>query len=188
MATTREAFNRILSFFHKEQRDSDLDAELQSHLDLAIEENISNGMPPDEARRRALIRFGGVQQAKEQQRGARGLPWLDVLLQDLRYTLRTLGRNRIFTIVAVLILALGIGANIAVFSVVNTLLLHPLPFFDPARLVLIAPADNKGGLSGATYSADAYDDLLAQNRSYVDVTGYYALSTAHNYKLTAQDE
>src|ERR1700760_3251372 len=171
MATTREAFYRILSFFHKQQRDSDLDAELQSHIELAVEENIRKGMSPEEARRRALVRMGGVQQAREQQREARGLPWLDILLQDLRYTLRTLGRNRIFTTVAVLILALGIGANIAVFSVVNTLLLRPLPFREPDRLVLIAPALNKGGLSGATYSADAYDDLLAMNRSYADVTG-----------------
>src|SRR5271170_319775 len=91
MGAIREAFNRVLSFFHKQQRDSDLDAELQSHIDLAIEENISHGMPPDEARRRALVRFGGIQRAKEQQREARGLPWLDILMQDLRYTARTLG-------------------------------------------------------------------------------------------------
>src|SRR5271168_1764568 len=91
MGAIREAFNRVLSFFHKQQRDSDLDAELQSHIDLAVEENISHGMPPDEARRRALVRFGGVQQAKEQQREARSLPWLDILMQDLRYTARTLG-------------------------------------------------------------------------------------------------
>jgi hypothetical protein len=80
MANLREAFHRILSFLHWQRRDSDLDAEFQSHLDLAIEENISHGMSPEEARRRALVRFGGVQQAKEQQRKARGLPWLDVLL------------------------------------------------------------------------------------------------------------
>src|SRR5262249_19907067 len=67
-------------------------------------------------------------------------------------------------------------------------LLRPLPLYQPDRLVLIAPPNNKGGLSGATYSVDAYDDLLAMNRSYVDVTGYYAFSTADNYKLTAQGE
>jgi predicted permease len=187
MGALRESLNRVLSFFHKQQRDSDLDAELQSHLELAIEENIQSGMPPEEARRRALVCFGGVQLAREQQRAARGLPWLDIFQQDLRYTLRTLGRNRIFTIIAVLILALGIGANVAVFSVVNTLLLRPLPLRDPERLVLIAP-QNANGLSASTYSADAYDDLLAQNRSYIDVTGYYAFSTPDNSKLTAHGQ
>ncbi len=188
MGTLREAFHRILSFFHKQQRDSDLDAELQSHIDLAVEENINKGMPPEEARRRALVRFGGVQQARERQRQARGLPALDILLQDLRYTVRTLNRNRVFTIVSILILALGIGANVAVFSVVNTLLLRPLPFYDPQRLVVIAPERNSGGLSGATYSVDAYEDLLAQNRSYADITGYYAFSAPDNSKLTAQGQ
>ena len=80
MGYLREAFYRVLSFFHKPQRDFDLDAELQSHIDLAIEENISHGMSPQEAHRRALVRFGGVQQAREHQREARGLPWLDILL------------------------------------------------------------------------------------------------------------
>src|ERR1700688_2195520 len=103
MGAIREILNRVRSFFHKQQRDSDLDAELQSHIDLAIEENVSHGMSPEEARRRALVRFGGVQQAKEQQREARGLPWLDILLQDLRYTLRTLHRDAGFTTVAILI-------------------------------------------------------------------------------------
>ena len=161
MGAMREAWNRVLSFFHKPERDSEMEAELASHVELAVEENMRQGMPEAEARRKALVRFGGVQQARERQREARGLPWLDVLMQDVRYTLRTLGRDRSFTVVAVLILALGIGANIAVFSVVNTILLRPLPFPDSQRLVRITTKDPKGGESSMTYSTDATAGISA---------------------------
>ncbi len=184
MGALREAFNRVLSFFRKPQRDSDLDAELQSHIDLAIEENISHGMSPEEARRRALIRFGGIQQAKEHQREARGLPWLDILLQDLRYTFRTLRRDSGFTTIAILILALGIGANIVVFSVVDTILLRPLPFPEANRLVRIAPKVSKCGASCATYSTDAVQEFQRQNKSFSDFTGYDAFTAPGNWKLT----
>jgi len=179
----RSALNRLWAFFHKQPLDADLDAEIAVHLDFAIEENIRSGMSPDEARRQALVRFGGVVQAKEGQRQARGLPWLDVLGQDLRYTLRTLRREPGFTAVAVLILALGIGANIAVFSVVNTLLLQPLPFPNSHQLVWIAPPPSKCGLSCATYSTDAYDQFRSTTRSFQDVTGYMAFSSADNLSL-----
>lgn len=113
MGAPREGFERLRSFFKKPQQDSELDAEVAAHLELATEENIRHGMTADEARRRALIRFGGVPQAKEQQREARGLPWLDVLLQDLRFTFRTLGRDRGFTLIAVIILGLGADGSVA---------------------------------------------------------------------------
>jgi predicted permease len=184
MYPLREALNRLLSFFRKEPLDQQLDEELASHVDLATAENIGRGMPPDEARRQALIHFGGVQQAREQQREARGLPWLDVLLQDLRYTFRTLRRDRGFAFIAILILALGIGANVAVFSVVNTILLRPLPFHNPQRLVRLVDLSGKSGESSMTYSVDAYDQLRAQNHSYKDVAGYFAFSTADNMNLT----
>ena len=184
MGALREALNRSLSFFQKQQRDSDLDAELQSHLDLAVEENISHGMAPEEARRRALVRFGGVQQAKEHQRAARGLPWLDVLLQDLRYTFRTLGRDSGFATISILIRALGIGANIVVFSVVDTILLRPLPFPEANRLVRIAPKVSKCGASCATYSTDAVQEFQRQNKSFSDFTGYDAFTAPGNWKLT----
>jgi hypothetical protein len=124
----REALARLRSFFRKAPLDRDLEAEMAAHLAFAVEENLRRGLTQEEARRQALVRFGGVAQSQEEHRDARGLPALDVLMQDLRYTYRTLRRDRSFAAVAVLILALGIGANIAVFSVVNTILLRPLPF------------------------------------------------------------
>ncbi|WP_255460890.1 ABC transporter permease [Edaphobacter albus] len=181
----RRAMAQTGAFFHKEPLDRELDAEIASHIEMATDENIRNGMTPEEARRKAMVKFGGVEQARERQRESRGLPWLETVLQDLRYTMRTLGRDRGFATVSILILALGIGANVVVFSVVNTILLRPLPFYDPSRLVWIAPADAKG-LSASTYSVDAYEDLRLMNKSYEDVTGYFAFSTEDNYKLTGR--
>ncbi|HTD53845.1 MAG TPA: ABC transporter permease, partial [Silvibacterium sp.] len=184
----RRTLNRLRSFFRKDPLDRDLDAEMASHLEFALEENLQLGMSPEEARRQAMVRFGGIDQARQQHREARGLPTLDILLQDLRYTFRTLRRDRAFTIVAVLILALGIGANIVVFSVVNTILLRPLPFSNPQELVWISPPPQTCGMSCMTYSADAYDEFRAQSRSYQDVTGYFAFSTADNLRLGGHGE
>ena len=188
MDSLRQIWNRVRAFFHKAPLDADLDAEMAAHLEMAIEENVQRGMTPEEARRRAMVRFGGVQQAREEQRAARGLPFLDVLGQDMRYTLRTLGRDAGFTVVAVLILALGIGANVAVFSVVNTILLRPLPFPESQQLVWIAPPPQKCGVSCATYSADAYDEFVADTKSYQGVTGYEAFTNPDNYRLTGHGE
>jgi hypothetical protein len=179
----RRPFNRVRAFLHKPPLDADLEAEIAAHIEMAIEENLNRGMTHLEARRQAFIRFGGIDQAKDQHREARGIMQLDILLQDLRYTLRTLGRDRSFTIVAVLILALGIGANIAVFSVVNTLLLRPLPFPSAQELVWIAPPPQKCGQSCATYSTDAYDEFRSYTRTFQDVTGYFAFSGPGNLSL-----
>jgi predicted permease len=180
-----EYWNRLRAFFQKKPLDQDLEEEVASHLDFAIEENLARGMSHKEARRQATIQFGGVVQAQELQRESRGLPGLEVLLQDLRYTFRTLRRDTSFTVIAILILAIGIGANIAVFSVVNTILLRPLPFRDPAQLVRMGPiTGNKGGMSSATYSADAYEIFAAQTKTFQEVTGYFGFSDRDNVRLT----
>ena len=179
----RRLIQRVKAFFGRRRRDADLEAELAAHLDFAIEENLERGLSLEQARREALVKFGGLQQAREKHRETRGLMKIDIVMYDLRYTFRTLGRDLGFTIAAVLILALGIGANVAVFSVVNTLLLRPLPFPDSHQLVWIAPPPTKCGLSCATYSTDAYDEFRTGSRSYQDVTGYFAFSTPGNLSL-----
>ncbi len=108
---------------------------------------------------------------------------LDILLGNIRYTLRALRRDPGFTLVAVSILALAIGANVAVFSVVNTLLLRPLPFPNAHQLVWLAPPPQKCGLSCATFSTDAYDEFRVWSRSYQDITGYFAFSTPGNLSV-----
>ena len=183
MSALRRAWARVHSFFHKPPLDAELEAEIAMHIELAIEENLKRGLTASEARRQALVRFGGMDLVKDQQREARGLMQLDILLQDCRYTVRTLSHDRGFTLVAILILALGIGANVAVFSVVNNLLLRPLPFRDAQQLVWIAPPRTECGLSCATYSSGAYDAFRARTRSFQDVTGYFAFSSADNLSL-----
>jgi predicted permease len=184
----REAFNRARSCFRSDQLDQEVNEEMASHLEMAVEENLRRGMPVEEARRQALVRFGGVQQALEQHRESRSLPWVDVLRQDLRFTFRMLRRDSGFTMVAVLILALGIGANIAVFSVVNTILLRPLPFRDPQQLVRIVEKDPKAGESSKTYTADATQDFQQQSRSFQSISGYFAFTGPDNLKLVGNGQ
>lgn len=188
MKSLRQTLNRIRAFFHKEPLDQDLDAEMAAHLSFAIEENVRRGMTPEEARRRALVRLGGLEQSKEQHRDARGIPALDVLVQDARYALRTLRKDRVFTAVAILILGLGIGANVTVFSVVNTILLRPLPFKDPPRLAWLSANHGKGDLSSVTFTVAAYQEFQRYNKSFEELTGYQTFFNSMSYKLTGRGE
>ncbi|HEV2387135.1 MAG TPA: ABC transporter permease [Candidatus Acidoferrales bacterium] len=155
MPHLREFLARFGGLFRSAGRERELADELQSHLDLAIADNVHRGMKPGEARRSALLSLGGVEQAKAAWREQRGVPWLENLLGDFRYALRLAARSPGFALAAVLALALGIGANGAIFSVLDQALLRPLPYPHADRLVffgmLIPSADSRPFLFASSY-------------------------------------
>ena len=128
---------RVFASVFRRGSEAGLDEELESHLDMAIEWYRREGLTLEQARRKALLDFGGVDQTRERYRDQRGLPMLESTLQDLRYGLRLLAGNRSFTAMAVLSLALGIGANTAIFSLLYALLLRPLPIPNPGELAQV---------------------------------------------------
>jgi putative ABC transport system permease protein len=168
MASRQSAFSGfrhwLQSLFHRERAERELDAEVSYHLERQADAKRASGLADDEARLAALREFGSVSLAKEEARDARGMALLENTWQDFRYGLRTLRKNPGFTCVAVLTLALGIGANTAIFSVVNAVLLRPLPFPQANRLVMVF-ATNGGNRQDVTSYPD-FADWKEQSHSF----------------------
>src|SRR5579872_7148135 len=150
---------RLAALFERRRLEQDLDAEVRSHLEMAAEINRRAGMSEEEARREALRNFGGVEQTKELYREQRGVPMIETTLQDLRFGLRMLRRSPGFSVLAILCLTLGIGANAAVFSWVEGILFRPYPAVAHQER-LVALAGTSRGESGASeISWPDYQDL-----------------------------
>ncbi len=172
----RASLLRLLAPLTRARREREFDEELESHLAMLVEDNVRAGMSPEAARRHARLTLGGIDQVKEHYRDRAGIPFVDHVFQDARVGARMLRRNPTFTIVAVLTLGLGIGANTAIFSVVNAVLLRPLPFPAPDRLVLIWATNTK---SGDTQDVASYPDVeawRAQSRSFDGMAAFTSRS------------
>src|SRR5215831_785420 len=172
MTWLRIFIHRLCGLFLKRKLEQELEDEIRSHLDMQIEDNLQRGMNLDEARYEALRNFGGVEQVKESYRDRRSLPIVDSTFQDLRYGLRMLFKHKGFTAVAVLSLALGIGANTAIFSVVNAVLLRPLPYQDPDRLAILWTANTRQRLQDGT-SYPNFKDWRDQNQVFADLAVFH---------------
>ncbi len=170
------------ALFHINRAEQEMDDELRFHLEKQIEQNVARGMNAEDARNAALRQFGNLGQLKEECRDAWGVRMIEELLQDLRYGLRQLRRNPGFTLIAVLTLALGIGANTAIFSVVNGVLLNPLPYPQPDRLVALYSHTQE--FSNASISYPNFQDWVRLNRSFSGLASY----RQDNFTLTDTGE
>jgi predicted permease len=177
MTTLRVLLERLRGLFGGRRAERDLDDELNFHLEMQAGENRRRGMSESEARDAALRQFGGVARTRETWRETRSLPWFDVARQDFRYGLRMLLRNPGFTAVAVLSLALGIGANTAIFTLINALILRPLPVAHPQDLVYLQQISVHGDMNDWTAEAfefyhgrsDLFSAVFAQSESHLNV-------------------
>jgi predicted permease len=182
MTRLRIFFHRLLGLFLRRKLERELEEEIHAHLEMQVEDNLRQGMSLEDARRAARLKFGGVEQAKEAYRDRGRLGWIESLWQDLRYGVRMLLKNPGLTLIAIITLALGIGANTAIFSVVNGVLLRPLPYDEPERLLFVAEHGSSGGEMGISYPN--FIDWRARNRVFERI-GFF---NSGGYKLTAGGE
>ena len=190
----RVFLSRIAALLQARRLDARLDDEVRFHVDMLAQEHMRRGMPEAEARAAALRRFGGIIQMKESYRDQRGVPFIETFLQDARYSVRSFLRTPGFTAAALITLALGIGANSAIFSVVNAVLLQPLPYSEPERIVQMY-RNNAGLWAGqnakrfqffkeqsqsfdafAAWRRTAFNLAAGENAEYVE-----AIAVSHDY-------
>jgi putative ABC transport system permease protein len=145
-------------FFSRNRRDAEFAREIEAHLEMEIEENEARGLSPEEARRRAYVKFGSARRVRESEWESNTMMLMEGVWRDLKYAARTLTRTPGFTVAAILVMALGIGANSAIFTVVRSVLLKPLPFTDPDRLIQLYEQSPNGKrpynyVAGGMYAA-----------------------------------
>jgi predicted permease len=182
MDEIRMLLSRCAAFFQRQNLDKDLDEELRSHIEMATEDNQARGMDEEAARTAALRDFGGATQTKEAYRTQRALPLLETLAQDIRFAWRQLRRSPGFTATAVLTLALGIGGNTAVFSIVNGVLLNPLPFPHPEQLVGLH--ESKPNFENGSISYPNFLDWRKNNHSF----SWMAVARGYSFTVTGRGD
>ena len=186
MKSLRAWLLRLGGLFRKQRRDSEFAAEMESHLQLHIADNLRAGMTAAQARREALMKLGGVEQTKENYREQRGLPFLEVVFQDLRFGVRMLFKNPGFAVAAVITLALGIAANTVIFSVMNATILKAPNFPESDRLVLVWETYGKDPDNLNIVSAPNFWDFQRQNHVFEDIAIFD--SAGRGYNLSAIGE
>jgi putative ABC transport system permease protein len=164
---------RLRALFRRDAMDAEMDEELRAHFENHVEKLVASGLSREEALRRARIEFGGYEQLKEDCRDARGVSLIETLFQDLRYALRMLRNSPVFTAVAILTLALGVGANTAIFSVVDSVLLRPLPYQNPAGLVMVWENDSQHPNPHNTVSPPDFLDWQSRNSVFAEMSALF---------------
>ena len=172
MRTLRRWMARLLSWIDADRREQDFNRELESHLQMHVDDNRRLGMTEAEARRQALLKLGGVDQTRERHRDARGFPALETVIKDVRYAARMMRRNPGFSAVVLATLALGIGGNTLMFSVVETVLLRPLPYDEPEQIVSVRPLEGVQRSLAYASPPDFYA-LREQNQTLAGLDAFF---------------